>query len=200
LLDAAEDYEDRLRALWTLAAHSGCRLGELLALQWSAVDFERRSISIRQTLLTTVEGVPTFGEPKSASSRRTLTLDADAITSLRAHRDRQTFERQALGDAYAPYDLVFATETGAAYTASAVSHRFKSALGRAGLPRSIRFHDLRHASATAMLAAGIHAKAASARLGHSTIGITLDLYTHPLSGLDQDAAAKIGEVLREARS
>jgi integrase len=76
---------------------------------------------------------------------------------------------------------------------------FKAALARAGLPGHYRVHDLRHAAATLMLAAGVHPKVASARLGHSTVGITLDLYTHSVEGLDADAAERIQRAVRGPR-
>jgi integrase len=200
LFDVAETAVDRLRALWTVATYSGCRLGELLALQWCDLDLDRGALSVRRTLLRTKAGVPEYGEPKTARSRRTLKLPAVAMAALRAHRDRQAWDRQALGDGWAEYDLVFATQLGTAFLAADVSHKFKRAVERAGLPRRIRFHDLRHASATAMLRAGIHPKAASARLGHSTIGITMDLYSHAIEELDADAADKLEEVFRRARA
>jgi integrase len=194
LLDAAETHEDRLRVLWALAVYSGCRLGELLALQLKDVDWAAGRISIRRTLVRVAGGVPTYGEPKTAKSRRSIKLPAAAMATLRAHRDRQTWERQAFGEAYADEDLVFATVFGTPLHAFYVSRKFKRALERAGLRDGVRFHDLRHASATAMLAAGVHPKAASERLGHSTIAITMDLYSHALQELDDAAAEKLGDV------
>ncbi|HEX3244251.1 MAG TPA: tyrosine-type recombinase/integrase, partial [Chloroflexota bacterium] len=91
---------------------------------------------------------------------------------------------------------VFATPTGMAFTGSAISHRFKTALKRAEITSPMRFHDLRHAAATLMLAAGVDAKTASTRLGHSTITITLDLYTHALETLDEHAAGAMENALR----
>src|SRR5439155_5796922 len=87
LLDTAEAKGDRLAALWTVAVYSGCRLGELLALQWSDVDLETGRLSIRRSLLRARQGVPEYGEPKTARSRRTITLSGTAIAALRAHRD-----------------------------------------------------------------------------------------------------------------
>jgi len=200
LLTSAEAHGDRLGVLWSVAFYSGCRQGELLGLQWTDLDLAGGMLTVRRTLTKATRGVPSYGEPKSATSRRTVKLAADAVDALRAHRDRQNFDRSKLGDAYAPYNLVFATALGTAFNNSEVCHRFKDALERAKLPRSIRFHDLRHASATAMLDAGIHPKSASARLGHSTIGITMDLYTHAMQELDADAADKLGEVLRRVRT
>ena len=99
----------------------------------------------------------------------------------------------------APYDLVFATQIGTPLGHRNVQRDFKKALARAGLPASIRFHDLRHFAATTMLAAGVHPKVASERLGHSQVGITLDLYSHVVEGLDADAAERIERAIRGVR-
>lgn len=196
LIDTAESGDDPLAALWTVALYSGCRLGELLALQWPDIDLDNATLSVRRSLIRAPQGVPEYGEPKSGRSRRSVKLAQEAISALRAHRDRQIWNRQKLGEAYAPYDLVFATSTGTAFTGSAVSHRFKTALKRAEITIPMRFHDLRHAAATLMLAAGVDAKTASTRLGHSTIAITMDLYTHAVQALDDHAANAMQDALR----
>jgi integrase len=199
LLDSAGSCGDRLAALWTVAAYSGCRLGELLALRWTDVDTERGTISIHRTLAGSKGGVPQFSEPKTSSSRRTIKLDRDALDALRAHRDRQDFERRRLGDDYAGHGLVFCTRLGTAMGKKEAGVAFKKLLARAGLPTTIRFHDLRHAHASMLVRAGVHAKAMSARLGHAKIAITLDLYSHITPEQDADAAALVGDVLRRAR-
>ncbi len=200
LLADAEARGDRLAALWATAAYTGCRQGELLALKWHDLDLDRGTLTVRRSLEKATRGVPTYDDAKSATSHRTLSLPADAVVALREHRDRQEFERQRLGDAWGDYGLVFPTTLGTAYTASECWRRFKAALERAGLPASLRFHDLRHGNATAMFRAGVHPKAASVRLGHSTVQITLDLYTHAQQEMDIDAADKLGAVFRRARA
>ena len=199
LLDTAEAHEDALRGLWAVAIYSGCRLGEVLALQWQDVDLEHGTLTVRRTLVKTKAGMPEYGEPKSVQSRRTLKLPAMAMAALRAHRDRQTWARQALGDAWTDYGLVFCTRIGTAFLAGDVSHKFKRAAERAGLPKTLRFHDLRHASATLMLRAGIGMKTASARLGHSTITLTANTYQHVTQDLDADAADRLEAVMLAAR-
>jgi integrase len=193
LLDAAGD---RLAALWTVAIYSACRQGELLGLQWRDVDLDTGRLSVRRSLLSAQGGVPQYGEPKTDKSRRTLTLPPEAIAALRAHRDRQNFERQRLGEAWADYGLVFTTVTGTPLDQRNVIRLFKAALKRAGLSETIRFHDLRHAAATLMLASGVDQKTAAARLGHSTIRLTMDLYTHAVQALDVDAAERMQRLLR----
>jgi integrase len=101
-------------------------------------------------------GSPIFDEPKIAESRRTVTISKEALDALKAHR--QEFERRKLEDGYAPFDLLFAASIGTPYSESNLGREFKRALARAGLASSIRFHDLRHAAATLMLAAGMNIK------------------------------------------
>jgi len=196
LLDAAEAAGDPLRAFWNVAIYSACRRGELLGLTWADLDLDAKTLTVRRTLVSVTAGVPRFGEPKTAKSRRTVTLPGSAVDALRAHRQRQFADRLALGPDYAPYDLVFSTRLGTALMGRNVHRSFKAALSRAGLPPTVRLHDLRHAAATMLLQAGIHPKVVSERLGHSTITLTLDTYSHVVSGLDADAAARLERVMR----
>ncbi|HEY8742321.1 MAG TPA: tyrosine-type recombinase/integrase, partial [Chloroflexota bacterium] len=94
------------------------------------------------------------------------------------------------------YDLVFSTHLGTALLPRNVHRSFKVALTRAGLPLTVRLHDLRHAAATMLLQAGVHPKVVSERLGHSTITLTLDTYSHVVPGLDADAAARLERVMQ----
>jgi integrase len=198
LIDVAEASGSRFASLWLVAAHSGAREGELLGLQWRDVSFEAGTISIRRTLASAKGGTPTYHEPKTTRSRRTVKLSATAVAALRAQRDRIAFDRATYAEGYAEHDLVFPSQSGGPMDASGVNHRFKEALKRAELPQTFRVHDLRHAAATAMLQAGIHPKVASERLGHASVAITLDLYSHLIEGMDADAAERIDDVFRRA--
>lgn len=195
LLTGAWGAADPMAPLWTVAIYTGCRQGELLGLRWSDIDIDHSRLSVRRTLEAIQGGEPVFGEPKSTSSRRVVAIGPATIEALRRQKARQREERLRAGRHYGAYDLVFATEAGTPLPPRNVVRLFKKALDRAGLPRSIRFHDLRHLSATLMLVQGIHPKVASGRLGHSTIGITQDLYTHLVEGLDADAAGRIEQAL-----
>jgi integrase len=199
LLDSARAAGDRLAPLWSVAVYSGCREGELLGLRWEDVDLKGRALSVRRTLVDAHGGVPRFGEPKTRGSRRTLALPSEALEALQEQRRQQEGDRRAGGPDYAPYELVFASRLGTPLLARNVIRSFKAAVARAGLPSDLRIHDLRHASATLMLAAGVHPKVAAARLGHSAVGITLDLYTHSVAGLDSDAAERIQRAVRGPR-
>lgn len=116
---------------------------------------------------------------------------------LRRHRAQQASERLAVGEGYTDKGLVFADATGAPLRPDAVSKRFASRVRNAGVP-AIRFHDLRHTHASRLLAAGVHPKIVQERLGHSSIAITLDIYSHVLVGLQADAARAVAELVDEA--
>jgi integrase len=121
-------------------------------------------ISVRRNLVKAKEQPPQYGEPKSMTSRRTVSIDAETVRLLRAHKTRQSEDRLVALD-WAEFDLVFCSQIGTPLMRRNVLRAFKLALGRAGLPESIRFHDLRHAHATLLLRAGISLKTASANSG-----------------------------------
>jgi integrase len=185
LLEAAG--EDRLEALYVLAIHTGMRQGELLALRWQDVDLENAVASVRRTL-TRSGGKVVFAEPKTKKSRRSIRLTPQAVEALRAHLKRQLRDIEILGDRYQDQGLVFTTATGAPINPSNLRQRnFAQLLKRAGLPR-IRFHDLRHTCATLLLSRGVHPKFVQELLGHATIAITLDTYSHVMPSMGDSTA------------
>lgn len=183
----------RLEGLYALAITTGMRQGELLALRWTDLDLDRGAAAVRSTLHRVRDGF-TFAPPKTAKSRRQVTLTKTAIAALRRHRARQIEERLRAGAAWQDSGLVFTDEIGGPLTGSGVTHAFQRILHAAGLPR-IRFHDLRHTAATLMLGRGVHPKIASEMLGHSTIAITLDLYSHVTPTMQRAAADELDAVL-----
>ncbi|HEY4684815.1 MAG TPA: site-specific integrase [Dehalococcoidia bacterium] len=186
---------DRLEALYVLALTTGMRLGELLALRWRDVDLDAGSLSVRGTLLRTKEGM-TISEPKTAGSRRHVSIGGLAIDGLRRHRVNQTAERLLKGPAWQDNDLVFANEVGKPIEDTNLRRRsFEPLLAKAGVPR-IRFHDLRHTAATLLLGQGIHPKIVSERLGHSRVSITLDLYSHVTPTMQRQAVEAMETLLR----
>ena len=192
-LDAAAT--DRLEALYVLALTTGMRQGELLALRWSNLDFENGTVQVNATLQRTTAGF-VFAEPKTARSRRQVALSVAAVASLQRHRARQIEERLGLGTAWVDDDLVFANEVGHPIDVSNLSRRsFWPLLQRAGLPR-IRFHDMRHSAATLLLAQGMHPKIVADMLGHATIAVTLDLYSHTTPAMHRQAALAMDAILR----
>jgi integrase len=187
LLKAAAD--DRLGAIFTLAIATGMRLGELFGLHWSDVDFEGKTIMVRHTL-TELSGQLFLTEPKTAKGRRCINLPAIAVEALEKHRELM----QAEG--HADVSWVFCDTQGGPLRRSHFHARtFKPLLQAAGLP-SIRFHDLRHTSATLLLSAGVHPKVVQERLGHAQISVTLDIYSHVLPTLQLEAADKLDAAMR----
>jgi integrase len=199
LLEIAAAESDPLVALWTVAAYTGARKGELLGLTWGDVNLDAGTIHIRRTLKRASKRTPDYDDPKTVRSRRILDLDADAVDALRAHHDRQKFHRQELGDAYEDHGIVFASELGTPLDQANVSRRFKRALKRAGLPETTRMHDLRHGAATMMLEAGESVPTVSEYLGHASPAITMQVYAHAVPGSKRRAAERLGSVLRDAR-
>jgi integrase len=180
---------DPLEALYVLAITTGMRRGELLALHWADVDVEAGSLQVRYTVQHVKGGAYTFSQPKTLRSRRKIALSQTAIEALRAHRERQQAEREALGPAWHDEDLVFTTPIGSAVRGNHLLQRhFAPLLCKAGLP-AIRFHDLRHTAATLLLLQGVHPKVVSEMLGHSTVSMTLDTYSHVLPDMQRDATA-----------
>lgn len=185
---------DRLYAAWLLAATTGLRRGELLGLRWKDVDLEAGRLSVTQALLS-VRNRLSVSPPKTAKSRRSVALDARTVAALQAHRKAQLEERLAFGGDWPDHDLVFTREDGEPIHPDRFSRDwFRQYVRAAGLPL-IRFHDLRHTHATLALQAGIHPKVVSERLGHATVSITLDTYSHAIPALQEEAAAKVAAVV-----
>src|SRR5215212_896379 len=178
-----------------LAVLCGLRRGEILALRWRAVDFDAGQLSVTESLEQTRTGLR-FKETKSGRAR-TVALSATVVAELRACRTRQAQELLRLGIRLASETLVVARADGEPIQPRSLTHEWEKLIARRGL-RRIRFHDLRHAHATHLLASGVHPKVASERLGHSKVGITLDLYSHVLPGMQEDAVARVDDAVSEA--
>ena len=186
-------HDHRLLASVVLLATTGLRRGEMLGLRWTDVDLDAGKLSVIQTI-TTVRGHPVVSSTKTKKSRRRVTLDIATVGALRAHKRLQAKERLAAGSAWTNSGLVFTQEDGTALHPELYSHWFARCVSKAEVPR-IRLHDLRHTHATLALAAGIHPKVVSERLGHATVGITLDLYSHVTDSLDKEAAETIAALV-----
>jgi integrase len=174
----------------------GLRRGEVTALKWGSVDLAGAQLSIAESTEQTRVGTRQK-ETKSGKSR-TVALPSLVVDELRRQRARQAEELLKLGVRLSADDHVFAQADGSPVQPNSLTHEFVRLLARCpALPR-IRFHDLRHSHATHLLANGVHPKIAQERLGHSSVGITLDLYSHVLPGMQADAAAKVDAALRAA--
>jgi integrase len=181
--------------LFTLALATGMRPGEYLALKWSDIDLDRGMVTVQRTLVRTKGGWQ-FGEPKTSKARRTLPIPPTVTKLLRQHRVSQLEQRLKVADAWEDNGLVFTNEIGQPLERhNLLSRHFKPLLGKAGLPKTLRLYDLRHSAATLLLTAGIHPKVASERLGHSSVVMTLDTYTHVQPNMQKEASDKMEELL-----
>jgi integrase len=184
---------DRLHAAFVLLVTTGMRRGEVAGLRWEDVDLDEQRVSV-QTSHVVVRYRIQSESPKTDRSRRFLQLDGFTVVALRAHRKRQLEERFAAGRYWNDTGLAFTREDGSGIHPERISATFLRLSQAAGLPK-IRLHDLRHSYATAALRAGIPAKVVSERLGHASIAITLDTYSHVTPEMDREAANKVAAVI-----
>jgi integrase len=178
-----------------LASLCGLRRGEITALRWRHVDLDLGQIAIIDSAEQTRAGVR-LKSTKSGRGRR-LALPVMAIEELRAWRLKQAEELLKLGTRISDETFVCAREDGAMIQPMSITHAWDRFVGGTDLPR-IRFHDLRHSHATHLLASGVHPKIASERLGHATVGLTLDTYSHVIPGMQEDAVARIDAAFTKA--
>jgi integrase len=187
----------RQYALFNFALTTGMRPQEYLGLKWSDVDLERGSATVRRAIVWKREkgGGWAFAEPKTSRSRRTIPLPVSTVKALLEHKQQQGIERLRLGSDWQDHGLVFPTSIGTPYTLSSLTNKwFKPALVKAELA-GFNLYSLRHTHATLLLANGENAKVASERLGHSTVVLTLDTYSHVLPDMQQQAAERIEKLL-----
>ena len=174
-------------ALYVLALTTGLRQGELFGLRWKDVNLRQRSISVQRAIVE-VNGRIQVSEPKSAKGRRRVELSKLALDAIRAHRKQ-------LRATPHPEAWVFSDSKGGPIRKNNFTRRFWWPLReRAGLA-GVRFHDLRHTAASLLLSTGVHPKVVQERLGHSSVVLTLDVYSHVLGSLQRDAADRIDEIL-----
>lgn len=180
-LEAAE--QDRLYPLYVLAVDTGMRLGEILALSWTDVDLERGEVSVTKSLSEGVDYKLRIKDVKTKYSRRRIRITPRTVEVLREWKKQN------------PYSVVFVTRKGGYWRRGNLhTYSFKRILVAAGLP-PIRFHDLRHTCATLLLSRNVHPKLVQERLGHSSIKITLDTYSHVLPTMQEGVVGVMAEFL-----
>src|SRR5499433_491857 len=195
LIETARPY--RIFVPILLGVLCGLRRGEIAALRWKSVDLEAGQLRVVASIEQTKAGCR---EKETKSGRdRVVALPAMLVAELRRHRAEQAQELLQLGIRLSDESFVVAQADGSPLQPNSLTHAFTDFLEAQGLQR-VRLHDLRDSHATHLLAAGIHPKVASERLGHSKVGITLDLYSHVLPGMQEDAAAKVDAALRAAQN
>jgi integrase len=185
---------DRLEALYVLAITTGLRQGELFGLKWEDFDLAAGRLSVRRTL-TTPKGGRRLGPPKRSKSRRSVKLTARAVEALTAHRERQLKEREKLAELWQDHGFVFTTQVGTPLNRHNYFRRcFKPMLEKAGLPHTVRFHDLRHTCATLLLSKNVNPKVVQELLGHANISQTMDTYSHVLPDMQERAASAMDDI------
>lgn len=179
---------DRLEALYAVALALGLRQGETLGLRWRDVDLDLGIVQVRVALQRVNGEKPRLVEPKTRQSRRTLPLPEALVVQLRSQRTRQREEHLLAGPRWEgqDWDLVFTNTLGGPLDARHLVRAFKAHLVRAGLP-DIRFHDLRHSCASLLLAQGVHPRTVMEVLGHSTITLTMNTYSHVIPQAQRQA-------------
>lgn len=188
--------EDPLHALWRLAATGALRRGELAGLRWSDTDLKRRRLSVAQQRAKgggTVQAGPT----KTKKSKRLISLDKVTVAALQSHRARQLADQLRWGPGYEDHGLVFSLPNGQPLHPDRLTQRFRELCKDAGLPY-IKLHGLRHSWATAALRGGVHPKVVQERLGHSSITITMDTYSHAIPSMQEDAAEHVANLFDTA--
>ena len=195
-----------VEALLKLALATGMRRGEIMGLKWQDINFETGALQVRRIMSRVPSKLKTEekkgyveANTKTKKSRRSILIVPFALTALEQHRKHQAVAREKAGPLWKENDLVFCTSIGTRLNPDRdIRLPFKSILREAGLP-DIRFHDLRHSAATLLLALGVHPKIVQEILGHSNIAMTMNVYSHVLPTMQQDAMSRLNEVLHEQK-
>jgi integrase len=185
----------RLQALFELAFRTGLRKGELLGLRWEDLGLTGGTASIRRTLQRTNSSGLTTLPTKTQSSERRIALPTECLRSLRYHRDRQAREREAAGAGWKDSGYVFTRPDGSPIEGATLTRHFNTLLRRAKL-RRIRFHDLRHSTATLLLEQGVELVVIKELLGHAHIGVTATVYAHVRLRLQRQAIDALSNALQ----
>lgn len=182
-------------ALFYTVLFTGMRRSEILALRWQDIDFIYGQIYVNRSLHQLKDGTFVFTQAKSAKSNRTIALTPSTIIALRKYRDKQKLERELLGIPFDDSSLVFSDIEGKPYRPNTITRAWTTLANKCGL-KQIRFHDARHTHASLMLKQGIHPKVVRERLGHSSIQMTIDTYSHVAPGIQEAAANSFDEMLK----
>ena len=179
---------------YLLAIFTGMRCGEVLGLKWDDVDFENKKIRIKRSLCFVSGKGLIFKEPKTKKSKRQISISQHVVNVLKKHKQKQEFQEEKLGTQYQDNNLIVCTDDGKPLDPRNLLRQFYRLIEEANVPR-ISFHDLRHTHATILMQQGENPKVVSERLGHSRVGITLDLYSHVSDDLQEQAAEKFENAL-----
>lgn len=186
----------RLYPAWVLMCSTGVRRSEVLGVRWPNLDLDTARLAVMDTVVP-IRSKPVLriGETKSRSSRRVIALDGQTVAALREHRRRQTEERLRAGEAWQNLDLVFTNELGGMINPATFTRLTKRLAVEAGVKPLTPHSAARHTWPTLALASGINPKVVQERLGHSSISITLDRYSHLVEGMDRQAAEAVAALV-----
>lgn len=196
-LDASADEGLKWDAFFNVWLTTGARPGELRALRWVDLNLETGIVSIQQSGQRIKKVGRVIGQPKTPGSRRPIALSPDVVVLLQRHRVSQNEARLKMGPLWQDQGLVFPSDMGTMLEDKQIHHAFTRICERADVPR-IRPYDLRHSSASLLLAAGVHPKVVAERLGHANVSLTLNTYSHVLPGLQQDATNTLAKLLKRS--
>lgn len=182
-----------------IALTTGLRRGELIGLKWSDIDLTMKTLSINRTIEQTSKSGIVEKTPKTKRSRRSIALASLTVSAIKELKQEHSKLRLKLGPAFQDNGYLFINEDGTLWGPDAFTKAFRWLLDKTDIGY-VRFHDLRHSHASQLLKQGINPKVVSERLGHSSIAITMDTYSHVLPGLQEEAASKINDALEDAIS
>lgn len=183
---------ERLGPVFSFALATGMRMQEYCAIQWKDIDFDKGTATVQRALVWNRSGGGwQFSHPKTAKSRRTIPIPSSIVAELKKHPVEQLEEKMRLGKAWTDFDLVFPSQVGTPIMPRNLMKVFKRILKEAKMSTDLRLYDLRHTTATLLLEAGINPKVVSERLGHSTITLTLDVYSHVLPHMQEQASNEL---------
>lgn len=188
LIVTAKNYSIQAGCVITVALGTGMRIGEIFGLKWDSVNVENKTITVQRSVVSTNSGMILQDTVKTARSYRTINIPANVAEALRSYRKYE----EALGMIKSGDDLVFTNlKGGIVDTANYTNRTFKRLLAKSNISSDVRFHDLRHTFATLLLVKGVHIKIISEMLGHSSIRITLDTYSHVVPSLQAEAISAL---------
>ena len=195
VLETAKKRSWLIYTILLVALSTGMRIGEVFGLKWTDIDFNRNKIRVIRSMSTTRTYGLILEDTKTRSSRRVLAVDSLVIDALLELKKKQQKQMGFLADFYKDNNLVFANQVGKLYNPSNFNNRFfQPILKEANIKRRITFHDLRHTHATLLLSKGISPKVVQERLGHSSITVTMDVYSHVTQDLQESAVEMLSDV------
>lgn len=186
--------ELRWKVAFSLALHTGMRRGEILALKWKNINFEKHTVKIEESLAYTKEQGLMFKAPKTANSNREVVIPVSIVSLLKELQHEQKKMKLRMGPAFQPFNLVICTVDGKPVHPRNFARSFDELIRKAGV-KKIPLHGLRHTNATILMKQGINPKIVSERLGHANVGITLDIYSHTDLEMQKDTVTKLEQVL-----